>query len=231
MNTKTPIGYMALAVLLLAGLGCADNARSEALGDGKPYSSGDGKLVFPMPWNEYELPGLDEEREPKKVTLKFGGTGRIRALYGDDPEAAKTADSIVVDGGKGWRLYGGFVYLTGYWRYLETERVRTITWGTRVAARIAPKGDYVQPDGSTVTLPDRDQIFVIDGDVWVFPKGSSSGKPIPVETGEYVYASTDAATGEVTIEGPYSIPEQGDALVEDYAVIIPFLTMVKSELP
>ncbi len=233
MNIRSITGCLVVLALLSASWGCTDkgDAHSYAFGDGKPRTGSDGELVFPMPWKEYELPDLGEEREPEEVLIKFGGsTDRIRALYGDDPERPKSADSFVIDGGKGWRLFRGYVYLTGYWRYLETDRVRTITWGTDVVARIVPAGSYIQPDGmSTVSLPARDQIFVLKGEVWVFPKDVSVAKSVLVSAGEYIYAHKGAA-GDTEIKGPYSIPKMGDSLVEDYAEIIPFLDMVTTRL-
>ncbi len=229
MNIRSITGCLVVLALLSASWGCTDkgDSHSYAFGDGKPYTGSEGEMVFPMPWKEYGLPDLGKEREPKEVLLKFGGSGRIHAWYGDDPEKKYSADSLIIDGGKGWRLFGGYVYLTGYWKYLETERVRTITWGTDVVARIVPGNDYVQPDGtSVVTLPDRDQVFVLKGEVWVFPKDIGAVKPVPVKAGEYIYAYKGAA-GATKIEGPFPIPKAGDPLVKDHAVIVPFLEMVE----
>lgn len=232
IGTAGLIGWMSVGGIAGLGLGAAGVAIWSALtggsvvtldyGDPKPGPS--GSTVYAMPWSDSDVPPLEASREPKTVITKFAGTDRITAVYGDDPEEADSADSYLTLGGKGWGLYGGYVYLTGYWRYLETERVRTITWGTEVVVRIAPAGEFKQPDDSVVELPDRDQIFVIEGFVYVFPKNDDS-KPVRVDEGYFVYAHEDD-TGEIVLEGPFENPDDAVAPPADAEITYDFLKAV-----
>lgn len=161
--------------------------------------------------------------EPKDVEVKFAGTKLIDATFGPDPITDAAGSSYLIDAGKGWKLMSGYVYLTGYWRLLELERTRTITWGTTVVARIAADGTY----GSTY-LPERDQIFVLEGTVLVSPLGTSDSPSIIVSEGEYAWAYTDD-DGKVVLEGPATIPDYGDTSPPDADEIAEFLEKVEAE--
>lgn len=203
---------------------------------GDPIPGPGGELIFPMPWEDYELPLRDDGDPPQEIDIEYDGTVRIKAVYGPDPQYSQFADpndgighSELIHGSDGWRLFGGYVYITEYWHYLELERTRTVTWGTGVAARIAPQASYVNPNGSITMLPERDQIFVIDGTVNVFPKNGNGSTPVVVSAGEYVYATGTAPN--IVIHGPYTTPTSATQPPPDAAVIYAFLEMVQNALP
>jgi|GEM_PF-2849970 len=233
MTGKTVSSVLLLAALLGTGACCTRGSRSNMTHNGTPIPGPNGELIFPMPWQTYDLPLRQNGAVPKEIDIEYNGQTKIKAVYGPDPEYNYFPDpndgighSQLIHGSNGWRLFGGFGYLTGYWNYLETERVRTITWGTDVAARIAPP---FAGSGGVGMLPARDQIFVLDGDVYVFPKNGPSAAPVTVSTGHYIYATGTAPN--IVIHGPFPIPTSVTPPPSDAQVIFDFLAAVQAALP
>ncbi|QKK09860.1 MAG: hypothetical protein HND58_18005 [Planctomycetota bacterium] len=198
--------------------------------NGIPVPGSNGELVFPMPWENYELPLRQSGADPKEVDIEYSGQTKIKAVYGPDPDYNAFPDpndgighSELVHGSNGWHLYGGYVYLTGHWNYIESLRTRTVTWGTGVVARIAP------PFSGSGMLAARDQVFVLDGDVYIFPKNGTAAAPIAVSTGQYIYATGTAPN--IVIHGPYSIPTSTTPPPVDAEQIYNFLAAVQAALP
>jgi hypothetical protein len=228
-------GTGAIAFVIIAGIGGWAMAHRPADGAaGQDGGSGgqEGWRTEPK-WVLVE----EEERTYTETALRqeyrlIVGDRSQRVYLGQDPavyfaeqEGNRTPMSAVnTDFGKGWNLQSGYIWLTGFWRMLQTERTRTITWGTSVVARFVKAGTY-----NGVDLPVRDQIFVLEGEVVVFPAPTSASKHVVAKAGQYVVAHHE--DGMVVLTGPFDIPEQGAAEPPDAEDILNFLEKIGAIVP
>jgi hypothetical protein len=195
-----------------------------------PSSPGnaDEDIRVDNPAADVQLPAT---AQVKTAVVTHGG-GEYRASYGPDPvHNGGPVSAVAADGGSTWNLSRGaggptsrfgFSYLTGYWQLFHTERTRTITWGgiTNGAGRMLPEGNG---------MPERDQIFVFDGEANVEPSGST-GERTKVSKGHYITATT--VGGKVTLSEPKPIPTKDmPNPPPDAEDILAFLGALKSAHP
>ncbi len=178
---------------------------------------GETETTVVVPWADIAVPPSTERAI---VHVLFGGDA-YNAEYGGDPTDASTVgEAVIIDGGGTWRQSKGYFYIWGYWRLLDTDRTRTITWGTTVIGRFVPPSNG---------LPDREQIFVECGRAVVIPKGSG-GQPKVVKAGEYVVANGSGAGVQLSDPKPTPSSTMLGPSPEEQS-IIGFLALVRGGHP
>lgn len=182
------------------------------------HGFGPPELSLPIAWTEIKLPKATGKKTARvHVTA---GDWDYRADYGPDPMVGKgSVQPVISHGGSSYRQIGGFFYLWEHWLLFETDRVRTITWGTDVIGRII-EGGYLG-DSSP-----REQFFVLTGNVVLLPK--DGGPSVLIKQGQYVVVSGDDSSG-IAVTSPTAIP-QGECKADPQSTeddIICFLAKVK----
>lgn len=209
MNLRSHLLFTLVACGLVGSFGCATGPnRCGTSGNGHRFSPGKGE--HRLGWTETAMPVVAGKDWYRAHVIVGPKTWDFQVEYGPDPMVGNgSVEPVVTNGGSSWRQSGGFFYLWERWLLFETDRVRTITWGTEVVGRFLESG-YL---GNSLA---REQIFVLSGKVVLLPK--DGGSSVLINKGEYVVVSGDAASG-ITVTGPTTIPEgdckQGSQSTED----------------
>jgi hypothetical protein len=217
MNAAT-----SLAAVIAATLSCACGRNGVLQNNGEVPAPSD---PIELPWPDYPRTTLAPgESRTEEI---HSGSYVYNAHYGADTAGGQVTP-VVTDAGLNWRQSSGYFYLWGHWLLFETERTRTITWGTAVAARMLP---------ASGNLPEREQIIIRCGRVLIMPRtptpttfaplmleaGDDGGVPIPM----YVIVTTvsQGQSDVVTISEPAPLPRTAtepnpDGILEFYRNIV-----------
>jgi hypothetical protein len=153
-----------------------------------------GDLDVLIPWSDILLPATTD---PRTVHITHAGEV-FHADYGGDPTNPTSVAASIVEGGRTWRQSKGYFYIWGHWRLFETDRTRTITWGTTAIWRAIPP---------SAAQSGREQIFVECGTVIVIPKDYTEPCRV-INQGQYVEITGSPANG-IDITSPMPTPSFG----------------------
>ena len=213
MNTSRRFCLLALASITL-GLGGCYTEKELVM---KPISGGPGTdLELMIPWSDV---ALDPTISPSTVHVTFG-TQVYHADYGGDPtKPGNVGEAAITDGGGTWRQSRGFFYLWQHWILFETDRVRTIVWGTTAVGR------FIESAGLD---PASEQLFLLCGKAVIIPKDAGVD-PVTVDEGQYVIVSGEVGSG-IDIAGPFTIPAPAATdLTDEEKDIVTFLGLVTAD--